>query len=264
VIITDVNGCTGTQTVSVVSAGTVSVSVASTQTGCLVNDGTATATAGSGTLPYTYSWNNGASTSSTTGLAAGNYTVSVTDANGCTQSQTVTVTQTAGPNATLASTSTLINPGQSVTLTAGGGGTYQWNPSVGLSCTTCANPVTSPTVTTSYCVIVSDANGCTDSTCITVLVELPCGAIYLPNAFSPNNDLENDLECVMGACITEMHITIFNRWGELVFESNDQAVCWDGTYKGEPLGSAVFSYFLDATMKNGEKIMKKGNISLMR
>ena len=112
-----------------------------------------------------------------------------------------------------------------------------------------------------------DANGCTDSVCITVYVEtpeIPCGTLYIPNAFSPNNDLENDQECVIGNCIESMHIIIYNRWGEKVFESSDQTICWDGTHRNIALDAAVFTYHLQATLTSGEKIHKKGNISLMR
>lgn len=264
VIISDTGGCSDTQTVSVTSTSNLSATTTSTQTGCSVNNGTATANAASGTAPYTYNWSNGQTTQTATGLAAGNYSATVTDANGCTVSSTATVTATPGPTATAAVSTVTVTLGGSTSITATGGGTYQWSPAAGLSCTTCSNPTATPAQTTDYCVVVTDANGCTDSACITVYVDIPCGALYIPNAFSPNNDLDNDLECVFGNCIADMHLTIFTRWGEMVFESRDQKVCWDGTYKGELMGSAVFSYFLNATMTNGEKISKKGNVSLVR
>jgi len=269
--VTDANGCTQTQTVAVTSANNnLSVTASSTQTGCTVDNGTGTANASGGTPGYTYSWNNGQTTQTATGLAAGNYSVTITDASGCTQMQAVSITQTPGPTIVVSASPSIITLGGSSALTSTGGGTYSWSPVTDLSCTTCANPTATPSQTTSYCVRVTDNNGCQDSTCIVVTVGIPCGTIYIPNAFSPNNDLENDLECVIGNCIEIFHIAIFNRWGEQVFSaiggpaSGGESACWDGTYKGKQLNSAVFNYYLEATLTSGEKINKKGNISLIR
>jgi len=265
VTVTDLNGCTQTETVTITQANnTLSVSTTSTPAGCTVSNGTATANASNGTPGYTYLWSNSQTTQTATGLAVGNYTTTVTDANGCTQAQVVSVTQTSGPSITASATAANISLGATTTLTATGGGTYLWSPSADLSCSTCENPTATPSQTTSYCVIITDNNGCQDSACITITVDIPCGTIYIPNAFSPNNDSENDLECVFGNCIEIFHIKIYNRWGEKVFESTDQKLCWDGTHRGKPLNSAVFDYYMDATLTSGEKISKKGNISLIR
>jgi len=267
--VTDASGCTQTQTVTVTSVNTLSVTVTSTQTGCTVSDGTVTANPSSGTIPYTYNWNTGQTTQTATGLPVGTYTITVTDANGCTQTQTAGVTQVAGPTATVSAASVNIILGNNTQLTATGAGTYQWSPATGLSCTTCANPVATPPSTTIYCATVTDANGCSDIACVAISVEIPCGTVFIPNAFSPNNDGQNDLECVIGNCIESLHIAIYNRWGDKVFESSDQTICWDGTdhvglYKGTELNTAVFVYYMEATLTTGEKIKRKGNISLVR
>lgn len=94
--------------------------------------------------------------------------------------------------------------------------------------------------------------------------ELPCGDVFVPTAFSPNNDNENDVECMLGGCIEALHFAIYDRWGEKVFETSDQNICWDGTYKGKLMNTASFVYYLKATLVNGEEISKKGNISLIR
>lgn len=123
-----------------------------------------------------------------------------------------------------------------------------------------------PTVATTYTVTLVDISCGNSVTDIATILPLdpPCEAIYIPNAFSPNNDLENDMECVLGSCIEQFHLIIYDRWGEKIFESFDQAVCWDGTYKGNPLDPAIFNYYLAATVDCSEKIKKKGNISLIR
>lgn len=264
VTVTDANGCILVQVVVVSSGGGVAVSVTSTQTDCAVNNGTATANPTGGTAPYAYNWSNGQTSQTATGLAVGNYSVTVSDAGGCIQTQVVSITEPPGPTATVSGSSSVVAVGASSTLAATGAGSYQWSPVTGLNCTTCTSPVATPAQTTEYCVTITDANGCSDSACFTIYVDIPCGVIYIPNAFSPNNDQENDLECVMGACIEEMHFTIFNRWGELVFESRDQKICWDGTDGRDVLGTAVFTYYLEATLKGGKIISQKGNISLIR
>ncbi|TAL58082.1 MAG: hypothetical protein EPN85_12440 [Bacteroidetes bacterium] len=272
ITVTDANGCSTVKTISVISNSTLVLNVSATQTGCSMANGTATASVSGGTSPYTYSWSNGQTTQTSTGLSAGVYAITVTDASGCVQTQTVSVAQIAGSSAAVTATTINLSPGGNSQLSATGGVTYSWSPINGLSCTNCSNPVSSPNQTTTYCVFVTDAGGCSDSACIIIYVEEPCGNLFIPNAFSPNSDGENELECVLGGCIKELQFTIYDRWGEKVFETTDQKICWDGTYgsnslttgSGKLLNTAVFVYYLEATFISGKKINKKGNISLIR
>lgn len=90
-------------------------------------------------------------------------------------------------------------------------------------------------------------------------------ALYIPNAFSPNASGKNDTQCLYGTdCITSMSFKVYDRWGNKVFESADPAVCWDGTFNGQPLDPAVFVYHLSAALSNGERVERQGNISLVR
>lgn len=265
VTVTDGNGCTTVQPVSITNSNGPVTTLSQTNNLCKGQcTGTAAAATTGGAQPYAYSWTNGQSSSAVSNLCAGDYTVTVTDNTGCTTAQLVTITEPPALSITATSNPGSVLLGSSATLSASGGSTYQWSPSAGLSCTTCANPVATPSITTTYCVLVSDINGCSDSTCITLNVEMPCGIIYLPNAFSPNNDGENDMECVLGDCIESMRLVIYNRWGEKVFESEDQAVCWDGRYKGEFENSAVYTYHLEVTLTSGKQEFKRGNISIIR
>ncbi len=262
VIVTDASGCTQTQTVTITSVNTLSVSTSSTQAGCALSNGTATATPNGGTAPYTYLWltNPVQTTPTISNIPAGNYTCIITDANGCTQTTIAVVTTTsvtayAGANAT-------ITAGNSTVLTATGGGTYSWNTGA------TSNSITvSPTITTEYCVYVTD-NNCIDSACITIYVEIPCTDLYIPNAFSPNNDGKNDILYVRGNCIKEMRLIIYNRWGEKVFEYSgpemNSGQGWDGMYNGKKANTGVFVYTLEATLRDNTPFTKKGNISLIR
>jgi gliding motility-associated-like protein len=90
-------------------------------------------------------------------------------------------------------------------------------------------------------------------------------ALFVPNAFSPNNSAKNDAHCIYGTdCVTSMTFNIYDRWGNTVFESSDPSACWDGTYNGQALDPAVFVYHLSATLANGEVVKKQGNITLVR
>ncbi|HYG50418.1 MAG TPA: gliding motility-associated C-terminal domain-containing protein, partial [Flavobacteriales bacterium] len=265
VTVTDSLGCSTTQTFTLVDPAAIVVSTVSTPSACTANTGTATATANGGTAPYSYVWTPGSQTTAVvTGLGVGNYTVTVTDSNGCTQSQTVTVVQANNPVISITATPATIAPGGSTQLNASGGISYAWTPSSTLSCSTCPNPLATPGETTIYCVTGTDSNGCTDTACIKVTLEIPCGEIFVPTAFSPNKDGANEMQCVLGNCIAALYFAIFDRWGEKVFETHDQKMCWDGTYKGKVMNTAVFVYYLEATFNSGETITRKGNITLVR
>jgi gliding motility-associated-like protein len=163
-----------------------------------------------------------------------------------------------------AGTSVTITAGQTTQLNGTGGVTYTWSPSGSLSCSTCQSPVASPTVTTVYTLTVTDANGCTDVDTVTVVVDIACGELYLPNAFSPNGDQQNDVLFVRGNCIKELDLQIYNRWGEKVFETQDATLGWDGTWRNTACEASVFTYILNATLLDGTEISRKGNISLVK
>lgn len=90
--------------------------------------------------------------------------------------------------------------------------------------------------------------------------------IFIPNSFSPNNNgpVENEIFKVYGNAIKELHLMVFNQWGEKVFESRDQHVPWDGRYKGKPQPSGVYIYVVEIVRTNNQRLMKKGTINLIR
>lgn len=218
-----------------------------------------------------YSSTSGLSINSSTGVVdlttstPGTYTITYTyAASGCTLagSSNSSITIAPVPVASVGPDITITQFTQD-TLSASGGGTYQWSPSIGLSCDTCANPIADPSSTTVYCVTVTNASGCSDSACVTVTVDIVCGDLFVPTAFSPNGDAQNDILYVKSNCIVDMDFAIFDRWGEKVFETNDVNIGWDGTVKGKPLDTAVFAYYLKGTIK-GNVIDLHGNITLTK
>ncbi len=161
---------------------------------------------------------------------------------------------------------TIIEGGESQLNTTINGWNYSWFPPGSLSDSQIQNPVATPGETTTYTVIASQGN-CSQSSQVTVnVVDYVCGdpLVFVPNAFSPNGDSENDQLLVYGQNLTEVHLAIFNRWGQKVFETFDQSIGWNGEYNGKLSDPAVFDYYLEVTCTGGEDYFEKGNITLVR
>lgn len=171
VTVTDDNGCQSVAQVTIEDPDPISLSLqlvedASCPGAC---DGSATVVASGGTLPFTYDWQPSGGTSNTaTGLCAGTYTVTVTDANGCTEQQTVTVNE---PDPIVINTNTLdascngLCDGEAYAEASGGSGgfTYQWN-----DIANTFNDTVTGLCAGTYQVIVTDMTGCMDSTTVTI------------------------------------------------------------------------------------------------
>jgi gliding motility-associated-like protein len=157
----------------------------------------------------------------------------------------------------------VISGGATAALDGSGAASYVWTPASSLSCSTCEDPVASPAVTTTYVVTGTGANGCTRTDSVVVEV-VENAVVWLPSAFSPNADGYNDTFMVYGSGIETMSLRVFDRWGNLIFESTDPLVGWDGTYKGKLLPRATFGWVLTGTLTNGESMDLNGNVTLMR
>lgn len=127
-------------------------------------------------------------------------------------------------------------------LQASGGNTYQWSPAEGLDNPYASNPVAGPEKTTTYTVTATNSNGCesTDEVTVHVLNE-----VILPNAFSPNMDGTNDVwDIILIEAYPDCRVSIFNKWGNLVFESTGYQNPWDGTWNGRELPSGSYKYVI--------------------
>jgi gliding motility-associated-like protein len=99
----------------------------------------------------------------------------------------------------------------------------------------------------------------------TLAIEVSCADIQVPGAFSPNGDGINDVLYMYGAGnISEVHLRLYNRWGNTVFETRDRHAGWDGRYKGAPQETETIAYLLQATKKDGTPVQKTGNITVIR
>jgi gliding motility-associated-like protein len=167
------------------------------------------------------------------------------------------------PSFEISNNDTTILLGSNVQLNVSGAITFSWSPSSGLSCTTCSNPVATPVVTTTYTVTGTSGDGCSDTRSITIKVNSEF-EIFVPDIFSPNNDGQNDILFVRGNGIKELNFRVYDRLGEKIFESTDQSVGWDGSFKGRDLNGSVFVYYLSVKMIDGREVKSKGDITLIK
>ena len=111
------------------------------------------------------------------------------------------------------------------------------------------------------CLIVNNQN-CADTICKDITIDF-IPLIGVPNAFSPNNDGVNDIIYVEGEGIVNLNFTIYNRWGEIVFETDNQREGWDGIYKGVLQEMEVYTYVVNAILIDNSNQILKGNITLL-
>lgn len=211
-----------------------------------------------------YVWQPGGDTGVTiivTPTATTMFTVTPTDVNGCANPYTFTMTVWNQPQLTV-SPDQSICIGDSVLIEVSGALAYTWYPGGSIS----DSLVVSPTITSTYTVVGTEPPGyCADTAFVAVSINPDCPpAIYLPNAFSPNADGKNDLfGIVHSENFTLDRFEIFNRWGEVIFETNDLSAAWDGRKKGieQPVGA--YTYMVTGQYNN-EPLVLSGNLTLLR
>jgi gliding motility-associated-like protein len=271
-LVTDANGCTFVQNVSLTQPSPLSVSVTSSGAGCgSSSNGTASASGNGGTSPYTYLWSNGQTTSTISNLPSGNYGVVVTDANGCTSTANVTVTADVQPIAAFKVDSSYSCEGiaykftdQSMLATSVvysfGDGTFS----------TQQNPVHIYPYNGTYTVSLIATNPpCKDTATAIISIGDMSGYVKVgaANIFTPNADGIND--CFYPSLIGPgadtlkhcFYIEVFDRWGVKMFETNDINYCWDGNNQqnGKPVVDGTYYYIARLG-----KTTIRGHVALVR
>ena len=267
-VVTDNLGCVGSVIINITEPEALLVTANTTAADCGVSNGSIALSVSGGTSPYSYGWlPSGGSSQTASGLAPGIYTATVTDILGCQTTTSSSIVALGTLDIIATPDLSVINQGESVTLLATGATSYTWSPTTGLSCTECPMPNASPVQTTTYIVTGSDTSGCTGTASATVVVNEICDDLYVPTVFAPNHSVgngENQKLCVYGNCITSLSYSIYDRWGNKVFETNDVQLCWDGSCKGKDLNAGVFAFKLIVTLTNGDYIEQSGNVTLIR
>ena len=277
-ITSNVNGCRDTTVVQVDFAGSSTVAISPNTTIC---EGTAAAQLNaSGGFAYSWAPPEGLSDPFIANPLAmpdttTTYTVAISNVNGfgdtCTQTLSVTVFVLDSASFPLAATvdDDTIGEGESTIIHAITDTTIAilWSPAASLSNASAYNPVASPAETTTYTVTIVDSAGCPKTATVTVyVVSMECDPadIFVPNTFTPNADGNNDVLYVRGNEIEQLYFAVYNRWGEMVFETTDMKKGWDGIFKGMKADPAVYAWYIKARCYNGNNLEKKGNVSLIR
>jgi gliding motility-associated-like protein len=277
--LTDANGCTSSPanpTITLTAPPPITLAVTPTDLPCFGQSQGSIAidTVTGGVPPYLYAIDNDpfSARSLFGGLPVGNYTIRVQDANGCTQSMNTSVNQPQQLTVDLGP-DIFINLGDSVRLDALASypvETYLWQGGGGLSCDDCPSPSARPFETVSYGIVVTDRNGCTATDQIIVFVDKGRN-VFFPTAFSPNDDGINDRFYPFSGSNVSLVKTflVFNRWGETMyelynFEPNNPAYGWDGSHRSRPLNTGVYVFVAEVEFIDGETVIFKGDVTLMR
>lgn len=208
-------------------------------------------------------------------LDTGSYFIIVKDSLGCQDTTEVQLNAEGGISITLPETIEIdlgeiafLNPilsthEDSVSI-------VRWMPTNYLSCPDCIETEASPDLTTFYTIDITDNKGCHTTDDIEVIVNREKD-IFVPNAFSPNNDENNEFLYIISTKAVEEieQFSIFNRWGNLVFENrkfspNIASEGWDGTFKGQELTPQVFVYMIRYRLVDGSIKTKHGDITLIK
>ena len=260
------NGCDSlvTEIITVIPAPTLDFG--GDITVCYGEEITVTANTNTSITP---AWNTGDTTNSITFIATNDTMfIAVVNTPDCgTASDTINITVLSPPD---------VDAGPDVTIPLGmetdlevtssvPGVSFEWMPGTYLTCDDCPNPTAGPQGTITYIVSGTDENGCVGYDTITVVIDGEV-SIYIPNIFSPNNDGENDIFKVYGPTWKNYRMEIYNRWGGLIFLSEDPNVEWDGTHykNGEECPQAVFVYKFWGVSTIGMTFERAGNVMLTR
>ncbi|MBI2280596.1 MAG: gliding motility-associated C-terminal domain-containing protein [Bacteroidetes bacterium] len=192
----------------------------------------------------------------------GTFIESLISSTGCDSIVTTNLIVKLTPQIIVYSDTTIII-GSSVQLNASGGNSYFWSPDYQLDCVNCQNPIASPEITMDY-VVTGYIDECNTSDTITITVSKPPILFYAPNSFTPNNDGINDIFYFYGEGIKEFEVQIFDRWGELLFESIDIDQGWNGIYKGKEVQMDVYVYKVKLKSFENEYFREIGSINVIR
>lgn len=197
------------------------------------------------------------------------YVLSSFDTRGCPKPGRDTVLITLLPKIQpFAGRDTAVIIGQPLQFNAEGGLSYLWTPSTGLSNPGIANPIgiyDGSFDDIRYRVDVFNAAGCFDSAFIHVKIFKTVPSIFVPTAFTPNNDGLNDVIRPIAVGMKEIrYFRIYNRWGQLVFHTTTNGQGWDGRINGSPQATNVFVWMVSATDYLGNPYFRKGTVTLIR
>jgi gliding motility-associated-like protein len=283
ITITDRNGCSNVLVHEVLEPSPIAADLPTPEPIACNGDRTelvVLGAAGGNGPDYYYTINNGSRLEIGSGLEvlAGNYTISVFDQRGCRFDTSLTIQQPGELTVGIAQApEARVNLGEMIELTGFTQGpnpisTIEWTPAVNLSAPDQLVTKAMPDRTEIYTLTVVDENGCVASATIRLIVEA-IRKVFIPNAFTPNDDGLNDVFGVSTGFGVEAieAFEVYNRWGDRVFgifspipASNNPVVGWDGTFNGRLLDPGVFAYKISIRFADNTVIHYQGDVTLMR
>ena len=196
------------------------------------------------------------------------YTAVIIDTtNACRNTGVVNIAVQQPPDLSISPSDTTIIIGEVVKILADSSGEfmYNWSPDYQLSCSNCASPVAQPLHSTYYSLEVSDKHNCFNETYNLNIDVTEAYSLELPSSFTPNGDNINDVIYVKGWGIKKLiEFSVYNRWGNRIFFTDDLRQGWDGTYNGKTQNIDSYVYILKAEMWDGNIVEKKGTINLLK
>jgi gliding motility-associated-like protein len=232
----------------------------------------------SGAGPFTILWGQGIPGDTViNGLDPGDYSVLITDINGCMWTDTISIEASPGLMFDVPGLY-MMDQGDSVLIAITGditepGLTFQWIPAMNLSCTNCPAALAYPSESTTYQIQITDADSCVYNLVTNVVVTIDSNTfdqVYAPNVFSPNGDGINDKWTISSRLENTFvqDLAIFDRWGNMVFSKSEINLNtmdgWDGTRDGKTINPGVFVYTARLTLGDGQEVILQGDITLVR
>lgn len=262
---TDAFGCTITDSIQVGYVNLMEAGPTFTDVSCFGFDDGSITLQPQGTGPFTYQWDDSSGVQMRDSLAPGTYRVTVTDATGCVDTASVTISEPPALDVDAGQDQNIVE-GQVAnlqgTVMPPGTYAYEWRPPGTLSSPTALATNASPDSTTSYILHVSSAGNpdCWQEDSMTVFV-LPQTKLYVPSAFSPNGDGQNDVFQPKGDAQI-LSIQIYNRWGNLLYEG---VTGWNGNFEGQPQPVGTYIYVIKISEPLSEESTQlQGNVTLLR
>ncbi|PUZ23914.1 gliding motility-associated C-terminal domain-containing protein [Chitinophaga costaii] len=266
-VVTKSDYCYDTLQVTIQEPAPVALRATSTDEACGDGRGSVLWDPQGGTAPYTVYWNGDVMDSNEVmNLSAGTYPIRITDVNGCGEDTAVVVVNNNTERINILTRDTTINIGESVPLVAENNAPdFQWIPATGLSCDICATTIATPLQPTTYVLETLTGKNCITKD--TVKINLSYNErLIIPNAFSPNGDGQNDIFMPSSLGIANYHLSIYNRWGNLLFDSLSPKLGWDGTVNGRrcDIGSYVYMIQYSFFSAQDKKLLRKGTVTLVK
>ncbi|MFN5459536.1 MAG: gliding motility-associated C-terminal domain-containing protein [Bacteroidota bacterium] len=263
VTVTDASGCQSVLQFAITEPSQLTATLSPIDISCVNPFGSISTLVSGGTPSYSFNWSPSGIGQNPSGLAAGNYTVTVTDANNCSITETVTV----GTTASAITASFTSNPTTgtaplqvSFTNTSTNANNYIWSFGNG-STSSQQNDNTTYTTPGTYTVIMIASNtaGCVDTATATITV-LDDFSILVPNIFTPNGDGINDVFFIPSSGLSNLLVQIYDRWGLKLYEITSPSGSWNGGSSPE----GTYYYILSAKSTGGKEVSQSGYFQLIK